>query len=164
MVKAVRENKDSVTEADLEAEIDARAPRGSRSEVRASDQDESWTPAELLPEPVPQEGIVFRWLRLKTHGVVDETNISQRFREGWVLVKAEEQPELAAACSIGVERSGGNIEVGDLVLAKMDSRRAIARRDHYVERSQLEMEAVDNNLMKLNDKRAPLFHQRSERR
>ena len=60
-------------------------------ETRASD---SWLPASVLPNPAPQDGWVFRWVRTSTLGHADNTNVSQKFREGWVPVKAEDHPEL----------------------------------------------------------------------
>ena len=66
-------------------------------ETRPSD---SWIPASVLPNPAPQEGWVFRWVRTSTLGHADNTNVSQKFREGWVPVKAEDHPELEVMSDI----------------------------------------------------------------
>jgi hypothetical protein len=75
---------------------DERAPREPRTlETRESEiREESWEPASILPDPLPQEGWVFRWIRTSMVGTLDNMNVSKRFREGWEPVKAEDHPEL----------------------------------------------------------------------
>jgi hypothetical protein len=42
-----------------------------------------WQPPQLLPDPEPEEGYAFRWIRLSTLGNADPVNISSKLREGW---------------------------------------------------------------------------------
>ena len=75
---------------------DERAPREPRdlesreNETRAT----PWEPANLLPDPEPQDGWSFRWIRTSMIGSSDNTNVSKKFREGWEPVRAEDHPEL----------------------------------------------------------------------
>ena len=66
-----------------------RAPREAAD--RESEQREvSWQKPSTLPEPNPIEGVTFRWIRTSTLGNSDTTNVSSKFREGWIPVKAED--------------------------------------------------------------------------
>ena len=69
----------------------------------------------MLPTPEPRDGLSFRWIRTATLGNGDMTNVSQRFREGYVAVKAEDYPELQIMSDID-SRFKDNIEVGGLLL------------------------------------------------
>ena len=42
----------------------------------------TWKRANSLPDPDPQEGVEFRWIRTSTLGQSDNTNVSSKFREG----------------------------------------------------------------------------------
>ena len=53
-----------------------------------------WMPPTLLPDPEPEDGYAFRWIRLSTLNNPDPTNISSKLREGWEPVKAASQPKL----------------------------------------------------------------------
>ena len=64
---------------------DERAPREPRDlESRETDaREKAWEPASILPDPEPQDGWVFRWVRTAMVGNLDNMNVSKRFREGW---------------------------------------------------------------------------------
>jgi hypothetical protein len=59
-----------------------------------SERPRSWQPPQLLPDPTPQEGWEFRWIRLSTQGQNDPSNISSKLREGWEPVRASDHPEI----------------------------------------------------------------------
>jgi len=136
---------------------DERTPRShdSRAEdVRES--NDSWIPSEILPTPDPQDGWVFRWVRTSAMGQSDNTNVSQKFRDGWIAVEAEEHPELHIQSDIN-SRFKGNIEVGGLLLCKAPKEKMDARNAHYQDLAEKQMESVDNNYMRENDPRMPLL-------
>ena len=54
----------------------------------------TWTRPNSIPDPKPQPGVEYRWIRTSTLGQADMTNVSSKFREGWEPVKAEDHPEL----------------------------------------------------------------------
>ena len=108
-------------------------------------------------------GITFaratRWIRVSTQGQTDATNVSSKLREGWEPVKAEDHPEYAMTDKD--ERFEGNILQGGLLLCKAPSELVKERNDYYENQTRSQMHSVDNNLMRENDPRMPLFNERS---
>ena len=131
-----------------------RAAEAREVEERPSD---SWMPASVLPTPDPQDGWVFRWVRTSTLGHADNTNVSQKFREGWIPVKAEDHPEMSVMSDID-SRFEGNIEIGGLLLCKAPEDKMQAREEHFQRMASSQMESVDNNFLKQNDPRMPVLN------
>ena len=129
-------------------------------ETRESAQRKmAWTPPQKLPEPEPQDGWVFRWIRTSIMGVSDPSNTSAKFREGWEPVKASEQPKLMMQSDPN-SRFKDNIEIGGLLLCKAPAELMGQRDSYYAKQAQSQMQSVDNNFMRLNDERMPLFNER----
>jgi hypothetical protein len=57
-------------------------------------------------------------------------------------------------------RFKGNIEIGGLLLCKAPEEMMKQRDDYYLKQAQSQMEAVDNNFMRSNDSRMPLFNEK----
>ena len=119
----------------------------------------AWTPPQTLPSPNPEKGWVFRWIRASMMGQSDPTNMSAKLREGWEPVKAEDHPELMYQADPNT-RYKGNVEIGGLLLCKAPEEMAQQRDKYYRDVTQSQMEAVDNNFMRTNDERMPLFSER----
>jgi hypothetical protein len=119
----------------------------------------AWKPPKTLPEPEPQNGWVFRWIRTSIMGVADPSNTSAKFREGWEPVKAEDQPKLMMQADPN-SRFKGNIEIGGLLLCKAPKELMDQRDAYYAEQAKAQVQSVDNNFMRLNDERMPLFTER----
>ena len=133
-----------------------RTPRDVQerdSDVRPSD---SWVPASVIPDPAPQDGWVFRWVRTSILGHSDATHTSRMFREGWEPVRAEDHPELRLESDLG-SKFKGNIEVGGLLLCKAPEGKMRARSKHFQKVADNQMESVDNNYLRENDPRMPLL-------
>jgi len=60
---------------------DSREPRELETRSETS-RETAWQPPTLLPDPIPQPGWAFRWVRTSMVGQSDATNVSMRFREG----------------------------------------------------------------------------------
>ena len=54
----------------------------------------------------------------------------------------------------------GNVEIGGLLLCKKPREMAEARRRYFEQKSQNQMESVDNSFMRNSDARMPLFSDR----
>jgi hypothetical protein len=119
----------------------------------------AWTPPQTLPEPEPSDGWVFRWIRTSIMGQADPSNTSAKLREGWEPVKASEQPKLMMQADPN-SRFKDNIEIGGLLLCKAPAELMKQRDDYYARQAQSQMQSVDNNFMRLNDERMPLFNER----
>jgi hypothetical protein len=53
-----------------------------------------------------------------------------------------------------------NVEIGGLLLCKAPERKVRQRNEYYQKQSDGQLSAVDNNLMRLNDARMPLFNEK----
>ena len=136
-------------------EQDSRAKR-EHDTREVSSRPASWRPPSVLPTPDPQDGYVFRWIRTAMRNESDNTNVSRRFREGWEPVRLEDHPELRLLPDIDTRFDGAAV-VGGLMLCKCDARTVKERSDYMREQSRIQMDAVDNNLMRENDARMPLL-------
>jgi len=119
----------------------------------------NWTPPQTLPEPEPQAGWVFRWIRTSIMGQADPTNTSAKLREGWEPCKAEDHPELMLQADPN-SRFKGNIEIGGLLLCKAPEGLMKQRDAFYANQSKAQINSVDNSFMRLSDERMPLFNER----
>ena len=135
-----------------------RTPREIQTR-ETQERPKQWMPPELLPEPDKQPGYAYRWVRVSTLGNADPRNVSAKLREGWEPVKMEEQPKFQMLADPN-SRYKDNIEIGGLLLCKTPVE-FVEQRNEYVNRqTQAQTEAVDNNLMRQNDPRMPLFNER----
>ena len=143
----------------------ARTDQDHNRESRASDNREAverpkrWMPPQLLPDPNPEPGYAFRWIRVSTLNKDDPTNISGKLREGWEPVKASEHPEIRLF-NTGQNRFPDSIEVGGLLLCKTPVEFTEQRDAYYRNQAESQMNSVDNNFMRESDARMPLFNER----
>ena len=133
-----------------------RTPRSNESRETETRTSDSWTPASVLPVPAPKDGWAFRWIRTSVLGQPDNTNVSQKMREGWVPVKADDHPEMQVVSDLN-SRFVGNIEVGGLLLCKAPQEEMDKRQEYYQKMAAQQMESVDNSFMRENDPRMPLL-------
>ena len=125
----------------------------------SAQRKQSWAPPQTLPSPPEEPGWVFRYIRTSIMGQTDPSNTSAKFREGWTPVKAEDYPELMHMSDPN-SKFKGNIEIGGLLLCKAPSELMKQRDDYYAKQAQAQIQSVDNNFMRLNDERMPLFSDR----
>ena len=128
----------------------------------AESRVETWKPPSLLPDPTPSTDWVFRWIRKSIRGESDPSNVSMRLREGWTVARAEDHPEIMAEIVMNESKSG-MIEIGGLILCKTSRTMAEQRNRYYEDITRRQTDAVNNNLMKENDPRMPLFKESSSK-
>jgi hypothetical protein len=136
-----------------------RQPRDLESRAKV-ERPKQWMPPELLPSPNPEPGYEFRWIRVSTLGTADPMNISSKLREGWEPVKASEHPEIQLMNIGEKSRFADSIEIGGLILCKTPSELVDQRNGYYQKQTDSQMQSVDNNFMRENDPRMPLFKER----
>jgi hypothetical protein len=122
----------------------------------------SWQRPEVLPSPTPEPGYVYRWIRTSNQGTIDPTNVSSKLREGWEPVKASNHPEITLV-TIENENFKDNVVIGGLMLCKAPQELVEERTEYYKQQSDNKIHSVDNNLMRENDPRMPLFNDRKSK-
>ena len=130
--------------------------------VETRDQAErpkQWQRPEVLPEPDKQAGYKYKWIRVSTLGQADARNISSKLREGYEPVRIEEQPKFRLLVDPN-SRFKDNIEVQGLLLCKIPEEMVEQRNAYFAEQTLAQTESVDNNFMRENDPRMPLFKER----
>ena len=143
--------------SEIENELNAnRAPRSTREQT---ERPKVWQPASVLPEPDKEPGYTYRWVRVSTLGQQDARNISAAFRDGWEPVSINEQPQFKFMVDPD-SRFKDNIEVAGLLLCKVPTEFMDQRRAHIDAKTQAQNDSVDNNFMRENDPRMPLFTER----
>lgn len=139
-----------------------RAPRDNESREQEMRPTDTWRPASSLPVPNKRDGISHRWIRTSMLGQADNTNVSQKMREGWVPVKASEYPEIDHMPDVG-SRYPENIEYGGLLLCAIPSEQLDQRNKYYNEIAVNQMNAVDNSFLSDQDPRMTKFQENSSR-
>jgi len=124
-----------------------------------TERKKSWQRPEILPTPNKDDGYEYRWIRLAIQGQDDPTNVSSKLREGWEPVKASDHPEIFLA-SVENDRFKDNVVMGGLMLCRAPTELVEERNAYYKEQTDSQIRSVDNNLMRENDPRMPLFHDR----
>ena len=121
-----------------------------------------WRPPSALDAPEPPPGYKHRWLRVESLGFDDKKNISSRLREGFELVRAEEYPDFEAP-TVDNGKHAGVIGVGGLVLARIPEEIVAQRNKYFAEKTNSQMEAVDNNLFNEQHPSMPIHANRDTR-
>jgi hypothetical protein len=125
-----------------------------------TERPKQWMPPQLLPDPKPEEGYAFRWIRIASLGKDDATNISGKLREGWEPVRASDHPEIRMFGSSGNAKFPDSVEVGGLLLCKTPVELTEQRNSYYRNQAEAQMQSVDNTYMRENDPRMPMFKER----
>lgn len=120
----------------------------------------SWQQPTLLPDPKPEPGYSYRWIRVSTQGQSDPRNVTSKLREGWEPVRTVDHPEIAMYLDNDNERYKDNIVVGGLMLCKTPTEFTKQRDAFYQKQTDAQMTSVDNHFMRENDPRMPLFSER----
>ena len=120
---------------------------------------EAWRPPETLPKPDDRPGWTHRYVRISTMGSADPSNISSKLREGYEPCKGEDYPELMMHASTE-GRFKGNIEVGGLLLCRIPTEFMAQRAQYYENLNKSQVDSVDNNFLRENDPRMPLFSEK----
>jgi hypothetical protein len=142
-----------------EVEIRDNQVRGLKERDSEEFRKYQWQPADALPMPKAPDGWHYRYIRKSVFGDPDVNNFGRAMREGWVTVPLSDHPELAMSVDANSKNSG-NIEIGALILCKLPVEILEARKQYYANMNAQQITAVDNNLMRENDPRMPLFNSR----
>lgn len=125
-----------------------RTPRGLESREKDA-RRKPWAPPSRLDAPPAPIGYKHRWIRAEAGGKDDRTNISGKLREGYELVRGDEYPDYEVP-TVEDGRHAGVISVGGLLLARIPEETVAERNAYYRDRSNDQLQAADNELMKSN--------------
>ena len=120
-----------------------------------TERPKEYKPPSSLDAPPAPDGFRHRWIRAESLGFNDTKNIHGRLRSGDELVRADEYD----AESYPVVMDGkyaGVIGVGGLLLARIPDELAQSRVDYQRRQTEGQDEAVENDLLKDQDKRMPM--------
>lgn len=152
-LSTARDTRDAVVRENVQRGMQERDTESFRN---------SWKPADALPMPKAPDGWHYRYVRKSIGSTQDVNNFGKYMREGWETVPLADHPELASSINPDA-KSSGLIEIGALILCKLPKERADARTAYFNNMTARQMDAVDNNLMRENDPRMPLFNSRDSK-
>ena len=136
----------------------------SRAAVTRSktERPKEYKPPSSLDAPTAPDGFRHRWIRAESMGFNDTKNIHGRLRSGYELVRADEyDTEDYPVVMDG--KYAGVIGVGGLLLARIPEELAQGRIDYQRRQTEGQDEAVENDLLKDQDKRMPMKFERSSK-
>jgi hypothetical protein len=136
----------------------------SRAAVTRSktERPKEYKPPSSLDAPTAPDGFRHRWIRAESMGFNDTKNIHGRLRSGYELVRADEyDTEEYPVVMDG--KYAGVIGVGGLLLARIPEELAQSRIDYQKRQTEGQDEAVENDLLKDQDKRMPMKFERSSK-
>ena len=136
----------------------------SRAAVTRSktERPKVYKPPSSLDAPPAPDGYRHRWIRAESVGFQDSKNIFGRLREGYELVRADEYKDSDYPI-VNEGKYAGVIGVGGLLLARIPEELAQARSAYQKSLSEGQDEAIENDLLKDQDKRMPIKVDRSSK-
>jgi hypothetical protein len=140
----------------MDNKVKNRTNREAVTREETEVRNKQWEPRSTLPEIKHEAGWAYRWVRVSLVNEADNLNVSSRMREGWEPVKHSEHPEVNLPADPNSRFKDG-IEVGGLLLCKMPQEMVDQRNEYFKGKALAQEQAVDNNLMRQNDPRMPLF-------
>ena len=127
-----------------------------------TERPKEYRPPSSLDAPPAPDGFRHRWIRAESMGFNDTKNIHGRLRSGYELVRADEyDSEQYPVVMDG--KYAGVIGVGGLLLARIPEELAQSRVDYQMRQTEGQDEAVENDLLKDQDKRMPMKFERSSK-
>jgi len=136
----------------------------SRAAVTRSktERPKVYKPPSSLDAPPAPDGFRHRWIRAESVGFQDSKNIFGRLREGYELVRADEYKDSDYPV-VTDGKYAGVIGVGGLLLARIPEELATARSSYQKQLSEGQDEAIENDLLKDQDRRMPIKVDRSSK-
>ena len=133
---------------------------GTRSKT---ERPKEYKPPSSLDAPPAPDGFRHRWIRAESMGFNDSKNIHGRLRSGFELVRADEYDDGESYPIVMDGKYAGVIGVGGLLLARIPEGLAQSRVDYQRKQTDGQDEAVENDLLKDQDKRMPMKFERSSK-
>ena len=120
-----------------------------------TERPKEYKPPSSLDAPPAPDGFRHRWIRAESLGFNDQKNIHGRLRSGYELVRADEYKDSDYPI-VTDGKYAGVIGVGGLLLARIPEELAQQRIDYQKTLSEGQDEAIENDLLRDQDKRMPI--------
>ena len=120
-----------------------------------TERPKEYKPPSSLDAPPAPDGFRHRWIRAESLGFNDTKNIHGRLRSGYELVRAD-QYNADEYPTVLDGKYAGVIGVGGLLLARIPEELAQARIDYQMKQTEGQDEAIENDLLKDQDRRMPM--------
>ena len=120
-----------------------------------TERPKEYKPPSSLDAPPAPDGFRHRWIRAESMGFNDTKNIHGRLRSGYELVRADEYKDSDYPI-VTDGKYAGIIGVGGLLLARIPEELAQQRIDYQKKLSEGQDEAIENDLLRDQDKRMPI--------
>ena len=133
---------------------DKKTSRAAETRTKTERPKEYKPPSSLDAPPAP-DGFRHRWIRAESLGFNDQKNIHGRLRSGYELVRADEYKDSDYPV-VTDGKYAGIIGVGGLLLARIPEELAQQRIDYQKSLSEGQDEAIENDLLRDQDKRMPI--------
>ena len=133
---------------------DKKTSRAAETRTKTERPKEYKPPSSLDAPPAP-DGFRHRWIRAESLGFNDQKNIHGRLRSGYELVRADEYKDSDYPI-VTDGKYAGIIGVGGLLLARIPEELAQQRIDYQKALSEGQDEAIENDLLRDQDKRMPI--------
>ena len=128
-----------------------------------TERPKEYKPPSSLDAPPAPDGFRHRWIRAESMGFNDTKNIHGRLRSGYELVRADEYKDGESYPIVMDGKYAGVIGVGGLLLARIPEELAQSRVAYQQRQTEGQDEAVENDLLKDQDKRMPMTFERSSK-
>ena len=127
-----------------------------------TERPKEYKPPSSLDAPPAPDGFRHRWIRAESMGFNDTKSINGRLRSGYELVRADEYDSDSYPTVLD-GKYAGVIGVGGLLLARIPEELAQSRVAYQQRQTEGQNEALENDLLKDQDKRMPMKYEHSSK-
>ena len=127
-----------------------------------TERPKEYKPPSSLDAHQAPDGFRHRWIRVESMGFNDTKNIHGRLRSGYELVRADEYDTEEYPVVLD-GKYAGVIGVGGLLLARIPEELAQQRVDYQRRQTEGQDEAIENDLLRDQDKRMPISVDRNSK-
>jgi len=141
---------------------DTKKPLRAAGTRTKTERPKEYKPPSSLDAPQAPDGFRHRWIRVESMGFNDTKNIHGRLRSGYELVRADEYDTEEYPVVLD-GKYAGVIGVGGLLLARIPEELAKQRVDYQRRQTEGQDEAIENDLLRDQDKRMPISVDRNSK-
>ena len=143
-------------------EVEQKKPLRAANIRSKTERPKEYKPPSSLDAPPAPDGFRHRWIRAESMGFNDTKSIHGRLRSGYELVRADEYDSESYPVVMD-GKYAGVIGVGGLLLARIPEELAQSRVAYQQRQTEGQNEALENDLLKDQDKRMPMKYEHSSK-